>query len=168
MFTIFCCLSPSRKAVAKLLDEIREHLYQANHTWITSVRRLLRRNLVDGLAEEFTLSKKQSFLSFPVPECSCTRQTSPVKASNASNPLTSSKLPAFVGATDSCPTWMNGYMIAQSKEKESEEELEEDDSTSSGLFFRQSNANQEVGDGEIANKEDTQMEDNEELEGGDR
>ncbi|XP_027075004.1 O-fucosyltransferase 27 isoform X1 [Coffea arabica] len=157
-----------RKAVGKLLDEIREHLYQANHAWIKSVRRHLKRKLIDGLAKEFTGSKELSFLSFPVPECSCTRQISPEKISNVSSPSSSSKLPAFVGDTRSCPSWMNGYTLAQSKDKESEEELEEDDSTSAGLFFRQSNTNQEAGDGETVNKEDTQMEDNEDLEGGDR
>lgn len=157
-----------RKVVAKLLDEIREHLYQANHTWIKSVRRHLKRSLIDGLAAEFTGSKELSFLSFPIPECSCTRQISPEKISNVSSPSSSSKLPAFVGATHSCPSWMNGHMIAQSKDKESEEELEEDDSTSSGLFFGQNNTNQEAGDGETVSKEDTQMEDNEDLEGGDR
>ncbi|KAL3526639.1 hypothetical protein ACH5RR_011295 [Cinchona calisaya] len=157
-----------RKAIAKLLDDIREHLYQANHTWITSVRKHLRKNLIDGLAEEFTRSKQLSFLSFPVPECSCLRQTSLEKSSHASGPSPSSRLPAFLGATHSCPGWMDGDVIAQSKDKESEEELEEDDSTTTGLFFGQSNANQEAGDGEINSKEDTQMEDNEELEGGDR
>lgn len=63
---------------------------------------------------------------------------------------------------------MNSHMMDQQKDKESEEELEEDDSASLGLFLQQSGANQEGGDGETNNKEETPMEDNEDVEGGDR
>lgn len=169
VFCFFVSCLPSRKAVANLLDEIREHFYQANSTWIASIRKHLRRNLIDGLAKESSSSKQLSFLSFPVPECSCQKKTSSEKSPHASNPSTAPTLPAFLEATRNCPAWMNSdMMMDQQKDKESEEELEEDDSASLGLFLQQSSANQEGGDGETNNKEETQMEDNEEVEGGDR
>lgn len=124
--------------------------------------------MIDGLAKESSSSKQLSFLSFPVPECSCLKKTSPEKSPHASNPSTAPTLPAFLGATRNCPAWMNSDMMDQQKDKESEEELEVDDSASLGLFLQQSSANQEGGDGETNNKEETLMEDNEEVEGGDR
>lgn len=160
-----------RRAIAKLLEENREHLYQANHTWIQSIRRQLRRGLTDGLAGEYNRTKQQSFLSFPVPECSCMKQDSGEKSVRATSPSASSKFPSFLGVMRSCPAWMDGDTVSQLKDKEVEEELEEDDSPSSDqLFFEQSSDNQEVGGGggEINNKEDTQMDDNDELEGGER
>jgi hypothetical protein len=150
------------------LEETREHLYQANHTWIKSIRRQLRRNLIDGLAEEYNISKQLSFLSFPVPECSCMKQNSSEKSFSASSPSPFSKFPTFLGVMRDCPTWMDGDTVSQLKDKESEGELEEDDSPSSGLFFEQSSDSQEGGGGEINSKEDTQIDDNEELEGGER
>lgn len=66
---------------------------------------------------------------------------------------------------------MNGHTVSQSKD-ESEEDLDEDDSLSSGLFFRQTNNNNNnnhEGDSvEISNKEEALVEDQEELEGGER
>lgn len=150
-------------------------MYQANHTWIQSIRRQLRRALTDGFAEEYNRTKQQSFLSFPIPECSCMKEDSGEKSARASSPSASSKFPSFVGVMRSCPGWMDGDTVSQLKDKEVEEELEEDDSPSSELFFEQQNSsdnsqegNNGGGGGEINNKEDTQMEDNEELEGGER
>lgn len=166
---ITCSLSHCRKAIAKLLEETHEHLYQANHTWIKSIRRQLRKSLIDGLAEEYNRSKQLSFLSFPVPECSCMKQDSSDKSFRASSPSPHSKLSTLFGVMQECPAWMDGDTVSQLKEKEGEEEFEEDESQSSGLFFEQSSSDSQVGGGgEINSKEDTQMEDNEELEGGER
>lgn len=154
-----------RKEVAKHIEEIRDHLYVANRTWITSVRKHLRRNLIDGLAEESTNSKSLSFLSFPAPECSCLR-SEPSEASNhASSPPTSSQFAADLGVTHPCPSWMNNKTISWSRDKENEEDLDDIDSTSQ-LFFRSSSKNHDGEGGEINTKEDAQMEDQEELEGG--
>ncbi|KAA8530482.1 hypothetical protein F0562_005191 [Nyssa sinensis] len=86
-----------RKEVAKLLEEIRDHLYEANHTWITSVRRHLRKTLLDGLTEESTRSKAESFLSLPVPECSCLRYDTTETSFHASSPLAHSQVKAALG-----------------------------------------------------------------------
>lgn len=159
-------MSQLRKEVAKHIEEIRDHLYEANLTWITSVRKHLRRNLIDSLAEESTNSKSLSFLSFPVPECSCLR-SEPSEGSNhaSSPPSTPSQFPAGLGVTHPCPSWMNNKTISWPRDKETEEDLDDIDSTSQ-LFFHSSSKNHEGEGGEINTKEDAQMEDQEELEGG--
>ncbi|KAL5739320.1 hypothetical protein ACOSP7_028234 [Xanthoceras sorbifolium] len=155
---------PDRREVAKLLEETRDHLYQANHTWLMSIRKQLRRSLLDGLTEASTRSKPLSFLSHPVPECSCLRHDHNETSRNASSPF-NSQLEAALGAVQHCPAWMDNEIISRSKDKENEEDLDEDDSSSSGLFFRHSGGNHESGGGEI-NKEEAQLEDQDELEGG--
>lgn len=146
------------------MEEIRDHLYEANHTWITSVRRHLRKSIIDGLAEESTKSKSLSFLSFPVPECTCLRPESE-ELNHSSSPSVPSQFPAGLGGMHPCPTWMNNNTISLPNDKETDEDLD-DDVTTSQLLFRSSSENHE-GDGEEINtKEDTQMEDQEEIEGG--
>lgn len=156
-----------RKEIVKLLEEIHDQFYQANHTWITSVRRHLRKNLVDGLTKESKTSKLLSFLSFPVPECSCSKTDLTKVSSRASSPSSNSRLPAALGAIHQCPSWMNGDMVSGPRGDESEEDLDEDDFSSTALLFRQSSENNDGG-GEMSNKEDTQIEDQEELDGGER
>ncbi|KAJ9147472.1 hypothetical protein P3X46_029630 [Hevea brasiliensis] len=154
---------PDRKEVAKLLEETREHLYQANRTWLTSIRRHLRRSLVDGAIEASTKSKPFSFLSHPVPECSCSRYNVTETPGHASSSPTHAQVEAALGVTHRCPRWMDGETISRLKDKEIEEILDEDVS-SSGLFFKHSVGSHESGGGEI-NKEETQLEDQEEFEG---
>lgn len=156
-----------RKEIVKLLEEIHDQFYQANHTWITSVRRHLRKNLVDGLTKESKTSKPLSFLSFPVPECSCSKTDLTKVSSRASSPSSNSRFPAVLGAIHQCPSWMNGDMVSGPRGDESEEDLDEDDFSSTALLFRQSSENNDGG-GEMSNKEDTQIEDQEELDGGER
>ncbi|KAJ6369820.1 hypothetical protein OIU76_028132 [Salix suchowensis] len=143
-----------RKKVVKLLEENREHLYQANYTWLTSMRKHLRRSLIDGVIEASSKSKRFSFLSHPAPECSCLRYdpTKPVEAS--------------LGVMHSCPKWMDSEIQTQSKDKETEEDSDEDVSSSSGLFFKNNGGNNQNGGGELM-KEESQLDDQEEIEGAD-
>ncbi|AEE77631.1 O-fucosyltransferase family protein [Arabidopsis thaliana] len=156
---------PDRKQIAMLLEEIRDHMYEANHTWITSVRKLLKRSILEGLMESSKRSKAFSFLSHPVPECSCITRTHPV--SNATN----------LGVTHRCPQWVDGAVSERLKEyknAEKEEDLDEEDLSSSGLFFGHkesggnNNGNNETVNSEANNKEEGQLEDQEELEGSER
>ncbi|EFH53468.1 hypothetical protein ARALYDRAFT_484728 [Arabidopsis lyrata subsp. lyrata] len=156
---------PDRKQIAMLLEEIRDHMYEANHTWITSVRKLLKRSILEGLIESSKRSKAFSFLSHPVPECSCITRAHPV--SNASN----------LGVTHRCPQWVDGIVNERSKDyknAEKEEDFDEEDLSSSGLFFGHkesggnNNGNNETVNSEANNKEEGQLEDQEELEGGER
>ncbi|CAI9272615.1 unnamed protein product [Lactuca saligna] len=158
-----------RKEIAKRMEEISDHLYEANHTWIKSVRSHLRESLLDRLTEESKASKSLSFLSFPVPECSCLR--------SESKGAFTSQLPAAIKVARSCPAWMGKDVVSRPGDKENEDDLDEDDSGPFGLFFRQSggssNRNNGGGGGRgggemMSSKEETQMEDQEEMDGGDR
>ncbi|KAL8475924.1 hypothetical protein ACS0TY_028545 [Phlomoides rotata] len=156
-----------RKEISRLLEEIHEHLYQANHTWIASIRRHLRTNLVDGLTDELTRSKPHSFLSFPVPECSCSRGDQSKKVSvNASSPLAHSPLNEVLTALPQCPSWMDHDATSPPRHKDGEEDdVYEDDSDSpDAVLFQDSGDSNE----EMINKEETQIDDQEELEGGER
>ncbi|KAM7520612.1 hypothetical protein LguiB_019574 [Lonicera macranthoides] len=159
-----------RKEVAKHLEEIREHLYEANHTWIMSVRRHMRRNLLDGLKEDSARSKRLSFLSFPAPECSCLSSESTETSFHGSSPSARVQIPAALRVTHPCPAWMETDTSSWPRDKESEEDLDdEDNAMSSALFFRHSSdGNNESGGGDINKEEGTPMEDQEELEGGER
>lgn len=128
----------------------------------------MRKRLIDGLIEASTKSKPMSFLSHPVPECSCLMYDSTETEVHASSPSTQSQVQATLGVVHQCPAWMKSDLILRSKDKDNEEDLDEDDSTSSGLFFRQGGENHESGGGESNNKEEAQMDDQEELEGGER
>ncbi|XP_061366882.1 O-fucosyltransferase 27-like [Gastrolobium bilobum] len=159
---------PDRKEAAKLVDEFHDHMYQANRTWLKSVRRHMRKTLLDGIIEASKNSKPLSFLSHPVPECSCLRHKSLETSKNSSSP-SSSQVWAALGLAHQCPAWMDtgSVSLVKEKEKENEEDLDEDDSLSSGLFPGKNVVNQE-GDGEANNKDENQFDDQEELEGGDR
>lgn len=141
-------------------------MYQANRTWLKSVRRHLRKTLLDGIIEASSKSKPLSFLSHPVPECSCSRHDTSFEASKNSSSKLSSQVSTTLGVTHQCPAWMDTGPISQLKDKENEDDGDEDDSLS-GLFFRQSGGNNE-GDGDVNAKEENQFEDQEELEGGEK
>ncbi|CAN0876143.1 O-fucosyltransferase 27 [Linum grandiflorum] len=141
---------PDRKEVVKLLEENREHLYEANRTWLASIRQHFRRSLIDGALNASVASKPLSFLSHPVPECSCLG--------------TSAHSEVDLGVTQRCPKWMNDETSSRVKDKETdEEELDDDDASSSGMFFKHSSRNSESGGGEM-NKEEAPLEDQEEAE----
>ncbi|XP_077223211.1 O-fucosyltransferase family protein [Tasmannia lanceolata] len=155
---------PDRKIVAKLLEEIHSHLYQANRTWVAAVRKHLGRTVLDGLYEASLNSKPLSFLSHPVPECSCLRHSTFKTSTHALSPSIRSQAHLSLGVEFQCPAWMDNDTITNF-DKESEEELDEDDSSSGQLFQHSGDI---VGGAETSNKEDIQMDDQEELEGGER
>ncbi|KAK3000164.1 hypothetical protein RJ639_023036 [Escallonia herrerae] len=109
-----------------------------------------------------SLGRRQS------PECSCLRSESTGKSVDGSSPSAHLHLPAALGVTHPCPAWMDNDVTSHLRGKENEEDLDEDDSISSGLFFEHINGNHEDGGAELSSKDDGQMEDQEELEHGDR
>ncbi|KAJ8751743.1 hypothetical protein K2173_025920 [Erythroxylum novogranatense] len=158
---------PDRKQVVKFLEENREHLYQANRTWLTSIRRHMTRSLLDGIKQTSAKSKHLSFLSHPIPECSCLRHDFAKTSVNASSSSTQAQAEAVLGVSHRCPAWMDSEITSRSKDKEVEEDLDEDLSSSSGLFFRNRIENHEAV-GVETNKEEANMEEQEELEGAEK
>ncbi|XP_071706782.1 O-fucosyltransferase 27 [Rutidosis leptorrhynchoides] len=164
-----------RKEIAKYMEDINDHMYEVNHTWIKSVRRHLSKSLLDGLTQDSKVSKSSSFLSFPVPECSCLR----FESNNSSSRASSSQLPAAIKAAHGCPSWMGKDVILHpGDEDDVEDDDNDDDSGLFSLFARpsgggSSNRNTVSSGGRsggemMSSKEETQMDDQEEMDGGDR
>ncbi|GAB2238134.1 hypothetical protein Droror1_Dr00016036 [Drosera rotundifolia] len=148
---------PDRKEISRLIDEIREMEFQPNRTWLSSVRKHMRNSLLDGLMETSTKSKLSSFLSHPVPECSC-----------SGNRSARTQGPAIgLGTLHACPSWMGSDLGSRSWEKEKEDDFDEEGTISFGVLFQNGGGNHETGGGEISYKEETQGDDQEE-ENGDR
>ncbi|KAI3728904.1 hypothetical protein L6452_17549 [Arctium lappa] len=64
---------PDRKFLANLFNSTEDHLYFPKRSWTLAVRKHLNDSLgEEGLKRQFIQSKPISFLSHPIPECSCT------------------------------------------------------------------------------------------------
>ncbi|XP_073063439.1 protein EMBRYO SAC DEVELOPMENT ARREST 30-like [Primulina eburnea] len=63
---------PDRKYLAELINSTRDNLYHPRFNWTLSIREHLNKSTAeDGIMREFLLSRPTSFLSHPIPECSC-------------------------------------------------------------------------------------------------
>ncbi|XP_059640039.1 protein EMBRYO SAC DEVELOPMENT ARREST 30 [Cornus florida] len=105
---------PDRKYLAKLFNRTSDHLYHPNRSWTLSVREHLNKSLgVEGLMREFQLSKPRSFLSHPLPECSCRIAQTAESGDHQSE--------------DECPKWMEHGLTKSntvSKKESEEDEME--------------------------------------------
>ncbi|XP_076923548.1 protein EMBRYO SAC DEVELOPMENT ARREST 30-like [Bidens hawaiensis] len=64
---------PERKFLTNLFNSTQDHLYYPKRSWILAARKHLNDSLrEEGLKRQLTQSKPLSFLSHPIPECSCT------------------------------------------------------------------------------------------------
>jgi len=121
----FSCPS-TRKALSQLFDTIRDNLYHPSHNWTTAVRIHLNRSLgIDGFIAAALQSKPLSFLSHPLPECSCTTSKSPIL-----NPLKDSNGKIIYGDEEKCPEWMvkSLAMISSKVSNSNDEDIEERES----------------------------------------
>lgn len=173
---------PDRKKIVKFIDEIRDSIHRANQTWLSAVRKHLRTSLVDGLTETARNSKPLSFLSHPVPECSCWRDDHTSKERTKTRVGTRtlgpssnhSDLQTALGVLQSCPSWMDRDKASvKLREKENEDDVDDDvNAGSAGVLFRSAGGGNGGISGETntstSNKEENQMDDQEEPEGGDR
>ncbi|KAG1327456.1 putative O-fucosyltransferase 27 [Cocos nucifera] len=154
---------PNREVVAKLFEETRSHPYKGNQTWRLSVRDHLNQTALDGLDEASMNLKPLSFLSHPIPECSCLRQDRlEAAARNAAGTSKRLNSRALFGVTYSCPAWMETDI---SRVSEKEVDIEEAGDLLSEQIFQWKNS-QEIGGTEINGREDAQIVDEEYLEGG--
>ncbi|KAF6169139.1 hypothetical protein GIB67_038636 [Kingdonia uniflora] len=157
---------PDRKKVAKFFDEIRDHLYQANHTWLTLIRKHLSVTSLDGLNEVGKSSNLLSFLSHPVPEYSCIKHNNLELSSDSSSQSTYSQLKVALGVGYKYPVWIDNIPNSYSSEsKGKQDDLEDEDPTSQ--LFLWNVVSGDVGGAEANNKE-MQMEDREEIENGEK
>ncbi|XP_057472006.1 protein EMBRYO SAC DEVELOPMENT ARREST 30 [Actinidia eriantha] len=108
---------PDRKYLDELFNSTRDNFYHPKRNWTLSVREHLNKSLgEEGLERDFRLSKSKSFLSHPIPECSC-RILETTKIHRLS----------YEGDVE-CPKWMEegfktvGFQKIRANESESEDE----------------------------------------------
>ncbi|KAL8485687.1 hypothetical protein ACS0TY_027827 [Phlomoides rotata] len=88
---------PDRKYLVKLFNSTSDHLYHLPRNWTLAVREHLNKSTAeDGVLQGLDRAKPKSFLSHPLPECSCTS----LKTADLTRLQKSSKL--YQGQ-DECP-----------------------------------------------------------------
>ncbi|KAL9341861.1 hypothetical protein Peur_065186 [Populus x canadensis] len=94
---------PDRRVLAELFNITRDNMYyHLNYSWKLSVREHLNKSLSeDGLIRQSLLSKPTTFLSHPLPECSCRIPSAEVPKQVKGN---DGRL--LDGGEDECPAWM--------------------------------------------------------------
>ncbi|KAL3513721.1 hypothetical protein ACH5RR_026438 [Cinchona calisaya] len=122
---------PNRKYLAELLNSTSAHLYYPPHNWTLSVKEHLNKSLAEeGLGQEFHLAKPKSFLSHPIPECSCTT----LKTTEVLRSAKDSSFHLLYEGQDECPKWMEQSLAKSKVQEGSGEEIEtqEDEMDSEG------------------------------------
>ncbi|KAG6692680.1 hypothetical protein I3842_10G125800 [Carya illinoinensis] len=93
---------PDRKVLAELFNITRDNMYHTKYNWTLLVREHLNKSLgEEGLTRQSLLSKPASFLSHPLPECTC-RISSPVIPTDVKG----NDGRVLYGGEDDCPKWM--------------------------------------------------------------
>ncbi|KAG6750750.1 hypothetical protein POTOM_045260 [Populus tomentosa] len=94
---------PDRRVLAELFNITRDNMYyHLNYSWKLSVREHLNKSLSeDGLIRQSLLSKPTTFLSHPLPECSCR-----IPSADVPKQVKGSDGRFLYGGEDECPTWM--------------------------------------------------------------
>ncbi|XVF06612.1 hypothetical protein REPUB_Repub06bG0064300 [Reevesia pubescens] len=93
---------PDRKTIAALFNITRDDMYHPKRNWTLSAKEHLNRSLSeDGLIRQSLLSKPTSFLSHPLPECSC--RISSVEITKA---IKGKDGRFLYGGEKECPKWM--------------------------------------------------------------
>uniref|UniRef100_A0A0A9D8M8 O-fucosyltransferase family protein n=1 Tax=Arundo donax TaxID=35708 RepID=A0A0A9D8M8_ARUDO len=93
---------PDRKVVAALFENISDHRYHPPWNWTIAAREHLNKSAnVEGVVSSAMLSKPVSFLSHPLPECSC-RMTKSVAVQSVKD----SHGELLFGGEEECPEWM--------------------------------------------------------------
>lgn len=117
---------PDRKILAQLLSSTYEDMYHPKYNWTLSVREHLTRSLgKDGLAREALLSKPSSFISHPLPECSCR-----ISSADDLSQVKDGDGRFLYGGEDNCPEWMQQNLdtIASQSSGASGDKIDEIDS----------------------------------------
>ncbi|KDP27357.1 hypothetical protein JCGZ_20181 [Jatropha curcas] len=114
---------PDRRIVENFFNIIRDSMYHPRHNWTLSVREHLNKSLgEDGLIRQSLLSKPNSFLSHPLPECSCRISSTEFLA-----PLEGKDGRYLYGGEDECPEWMQHGQEASPLESAGAEGVKNDD-----------------------------------------
>ncbi|KAJ0977740.1 hypothetical protein J5N97_013214 [Dioscorea zingiberensis] len=127
---------PDRKTITGLFDNIRDHLYHAKRNWTVAVREHLNKSLgVEGLIVAAQMSKPRSFISHPLPECSCRLS----KPRDIQDTMKGQDGELLYGGEPMCPEWLVRGMVSlkpptpsQKDEVPEDNEFPEDDTDPDG------------------------------------
>ncbi|XWS57869.1 hypothetical protein CRYUN_Cryun09bG0210300 [Craigia yunnanensis] len=93
---------PDRKTIAALFNITRDDMYHPKRNWTLSAKEHLNRSLSeDGLIRQSLLSKPTSFLSHPLPECSCR-----ISSIEITKQIKGKDGRFLYGGEEECPKWM--------------------------------------------------------------
>ncbi|KAK8545526.1 hypothetical protein V6N13_066805 [Hibiscus sabdariffa] len=94
---------PDRKTIAALFNITRDDMYHPKRNWTLSAKEHLNRSLSeDGLIRQSLLSKPKSFLSHPLPECSCR-----IPSGEITKQVKGKDGRILYGGEEECPKWMH-------------------------------------------------------------
>ena len=95
-------ISLNRKTIAALFNITRDDMYHPKRNWTLSAKEHLNRSLSEhGLIRQSLLSKPTSFLSHPLPECSCR-----ISSVETTKPMKGKDGRFLYGGEEECPKWM--------------------------------------------------------------
>ncbi|XP_062003088.1 protein EMBRYO SAC DEVELOPMENT ARREST 30 [Rosa rugosa] len=118
---------PDRKVVAELFNMTRDNMYHHKHNWILSVQEHLNKSLgEEGLIRQSLFSKPTSFISHPLPECSCR-----ISSAESSVHLKGNDGRVVYGGEEECPKWMQQHGQEVPAQSTGEEVGKSDDNESS-------------------------------------
>ncbi|OWM73207.1 hypothetical protein CDL15_Pgr001321 [Punica granatum] len=93
---------PDRKALVEYLNSTYDSMYVLRRNWTHLVQEHLNKSLeIEGLVRQSQFSKPTSFLSHPLPECSCR-----IGRPEAMDLVKGKDGHVHFGGEDVCPTWM--------------------------------------------------------------
>ncbi|KAL7155828.1 hypothetical protein ABFS83_03G101800 [Erythranthe nasuta] len=126
---------PNRKYLTELLNSTSEHLYHPPRNWTLKVREHLNKSMSeDGILHGFRQLKPKSFLSHPLPECSCTT----VKSADSQK---GSGLQIIYGEQNECPLGLElGLKTVGSQESSDDDTETQEDETETELLDSDENS----------------------------
>ncbi|XWS42692.1 hypothetical protein CRYUN_Cryun16bG0035900 [Craigia yunnanensis] len=112
---------PDRKNIAALFNITRDDMYHPKRNWTLSAKEHLNRSLSeDVLIRQSLLSKPTSFLSHPLPECSCR-----ISSVETTKQIKGKDGRFLYGGEQECPKWMQSAE-AEGVKNDDSESLEDD------------------------------------------
>ncbi|MFS7915318.1 putative GDP-fucose protein O-fucosyltransferase [Helianthus anomalus] len=136
---------PDRKFLAKLFNSSSDNLYFPKRSWTVAARDHLHNSLEEaGLKRQFLQSKLISFLSHPIPECTCTTMKP-------------------IGDHHECPKWLKDHSVAKSHQQQTattNENEQPDDDDDDEMDEFQSDSEDENVSNELTVERDEEMDPN--------
>ncbi|KAH6800027.1 O-fucosyltransferase family protein [Perilla frutescens var. hirtella] len=133
---------PDRKYLTELFNSTSDHLYHPPRNWTLAVREHLNKSLgEDGTVKGFQRVKPKSFLSHPLPECSCTT----IKSADLVQLQKSSKFKIIYKGQEECPQGVaQGVEAVGSRESSGDDSETQEDEIDTYLLESEENSQAET------------------------